>query len=210
MVFCSKCGSEIKEGVEFCKSCGSNVNGKKSINLNTSGYLSVLGRLNGKINLIGVYIGLVISLLVLVITPVFYSIFVNSGAFGIMGLLYLVLLTMMFVGSFITGILCCNTYSEGIANGGFLGLIAIINLGFMIGALWFAAVAIIGQIANTFNSGSYTGSSFLPDSSSTSTASSGSFLPTAELILLPFLMIIIGIIGGWFGVFIKKLVRNNM
>ena len=197
----------------MCKNCGTSASNSKGNFLNASGYFGILGRLNGKINLIGVYIGLAISLLVLIITPIFYSIFVASRAIGLIGLLYLVLLSMMFVGSFVTGILWCKTYSEGIANGGFLGLVSIINLGFLIGALWFAAVAIISQIANMFSSFGSTssGSSFLPDTSSSSSAAApDSFLPTAEIIMLPFLMIIMGVIGGWLGVFVKKLFKNNM
>lgn len=216
MVFCSKCGTQLNEGVEFCKNCGSNVKAPQSnyLSINTSILNKIFGRLNNKINLTGVYAGLAISLLVLIIAPVSYSLFVVSGAFGIIGLLYLVLLTMMLLGGFSTSILCCKTYSEGIANGGFLGLVAIINLGFLIGAFWFAAIAVISQIASMFSpfgSSDSSGSSFLPDtSSSSSTAASGSYLPIAEIIALPFLMIIMGIIGGLLGVFIKKLFKNNM
>ena len=213
MVFCPKCGTGNNENAEFCKSCGSNVKNPQADfsnyidgKINLSGTNTLLDRLNSKINLVGVYAGIAISLLVLLIAPVFYGIFVSSGALGIIGLIYLVLLSMMFVGSFVTSILCCRTYSEGVANGGFLGLVSIINLGFIVGAVWFSAVAVVSQIASAFNSfGGSSSSSTLPSSGST-----GSMLPLTELILLPFLMIIIGIIGGWLGVFIKKLVKNNM
>ena len=211
MVFCQKCGSEVKEDAAFCKKCGTNTKNPQAnfteyidgkMNLFSSNNL--LSRLNSKINLFGVYVGLAVSLLVLLIAPVFYGIFVTSGAIGFMGLLYLVLLSMMLVGGFITSVLSCRTYSEGMANGGFLGLVSLINLGFVMGAVWFYAIAMLSQLASAF--GGYSGST----GSSTTTASSGSMLPVAELILLAFLMIVFGIIGGWLGVFIKKLVKNNM
>ena len=216
MAFCQKCGSEIKEEATFCKNCGTNT---KNSQTNFTEYLdgkidlfgtnNLLGRLNRKVNLVGIYVGLAVSLLVLLITPVFYGIFVSSGALSLVGLLYLVLLSMMLVGSFITSILCCKTYSEGMANGGFLGLIALINIGFILGAVWFSAIAIVSQMASAF--GSFGGSSS-PVSYSTlpSSGSAGSMLPLAELIILPFLMIIVGVIGGWLGVFVKKLVKTNM
>ena len=212
MVFCPKCGTGNNDDAEFCKNCGINVknpqqaefsnyvNGK----INLFGTNNFLGRINSKVNLVGVYIGLAISLLVLIIAPIFYGIFVSSGAIGITGLLYLVALSMMFVGGFITSVLCCRTYSEGVVNGGFLGLVSVINLGFIIGAIWFTAVAVISRMSSIFG-GSYasTGSSALPSTTS-------SMLPVAEIILLPILMIVFGIIGGWIGVFVKKLVKNNI
>lgn len=217
MTFCQKCGSEIKEDATFCKNCGTNTKNSQANfteylddKINLFGTNKLLSRLNRKVNLVGIYIGLAVSLLVLLITPVFYGIFVSSGALSLVGLLYLVLLSMMLVGSFIASILCCKTYSEGITNGGFLGLIAIINMGFILGAVWFSAIAIVSQMASAFSS--FGGSSSSPVSSSTlpSSGSAGSVLPLAELIILPFLMIIVGVIGGWLGVFIKKLVKNNM
>lgn len=173
---------------------------------------NVFGKFNNSINLIGVYSGLAISLLVLIIAPVFYGLFVASGVFGFFGLLYLVVLTMMIVGGFSTSVLCCKTYSEGMINGGFLGLVALINLGFIIGALWFTAVTVISLITNAFgglNVLDSTDSSFIPDSSS-GVSSPGLDLPIAEIVLLPFLMILFGILGGWMGVFIKNLVKNKI
>ena len=214
MVFCPKCGTGNNDDAEFCKNCGSNVknpqqaefsnyvNGK----INLFGTNNFLGRINSKINLFGVYIGLAVSLLVLIIAPIFYGIFVSSGAIGIMGLLYLVVLSMMLVGGFVTSILSCRTYSEGMANGGFLGLVSLINLGFVIGAVWFYAMAMVSQLSSVFGGYSSTGSSSL---SSTSTSNS-SIVPIAEIILLAFLMIVFGIIGGWIGIFVKKLVKNNI
>ena len=209
MVFCPKCGTGNNENAEFCKSCGSNVKNPQAdfsnyVNekINLFGTNNFLGRLNSKVNLVGVYIGLAVSLLVLIIAPIFYGIFVSSGAIGVMGLLYLVVLSMMLVGGFVTSILSCKTYSEGMANGGFLGLVSLINLGFVIGAVWFYAMAMVSQLSNAFGGLSST-------ASSTSTSNS-SIVPIAEIILLAFLMVIFGIIGGWLGVFIKKLVKNNM
>jgi Predicted membrane protein len=217
VTFCQKCGSEIKEDATFCKNCGTNTKNSQANfteylddKINVFGTNNLLSRLNRKVNLVGIYVGLAVSLLVLLITPVFYGIFVSSGALSLVGLLYLVLLSMMLVGSFVTSILCCKTYSEGMANGGFLGLIALINMGFILGAVWFSAIAILSQMASAFSSFGGSSSSSVSSSTLPSSGSAGSVLPLTELIILPFLMIIVGVIGGWLGVFIKKLVKNNM
>jgi uncharacterized membrane protein YvbJ len=85
LVFCPKCGTGNNDNAEFCKSCGSNVKNPQADfsnyidgKINLSGTNTLLDRLNSKINLVGVYAGIAISLLVLLIAPVFYGIFVRQ------------------------------------------------------------------------------------------------------------------------------------
>lgn len=207
MVFCPKCGTENKDNAKFCKNCGYNLKSPEK---------SFIGKLNHKINILGVYIGIAISLLVLVVASILYGILVASGKLSIMGFVYLVSLSMMFIGGFVTSIICCRTYSEGLTNGGFVGLVSLVNFGFIAGILWFVAMAVMGAIANAFGSlgGPSAGSSIANASSNyspaNSTFSAGSVLPMVEIILLPFLIILVGMAGGWLGVFIKKLFREGI
>ncbi|HEX3013228.1 MAG TPA: zinc ribbon domain-containing protein [Methanobacterium sp.] len=208
MIFCPKCGTENKDNAEFCKNCGYNLKGPEK---------SFIGKLNDKINILGVYIGIAISLLVLVVASVLYGILVASGKLDVMGFVYLVSLSMMFIGGFVTSIICCKTYSEGLTNGGFVGLVSLVNFGFIVGILWFVAMAVLGAMANAFGSlGGSSASSAITNTSSSSyaptnsTFSAGSVLPMVEVILLPILIILVGMAGGWFGVFIKKLVREGI
>lgn len=219
MVFCPKCGTGNNDNAEFCKNCGYNLKSPEK---------NFIGKLNDKINILGVYIGIAISLLVLVVASVLYGVLVASGKLDVMGFVYLVSLSMMFIGGFITSIICCRTYSEGLTNGGFVGLVSLVNVGFIAGILWFVAMAVMGAIAHAFGSlgGSSaispisSTSSYLPSSTNATSSSSysptnstfspGSMLPMIEIILLPFLIILVGMAGGWFGVFIKKLFRGEI
>lgn len=208
MVFCPKCGTGNNDNAEFCKNCGNGLKGPEK---------NFIGKLNDKINILGVYVGIAISLLVLVVASVLYGMLVASGKLDVMGFVYLVSLSMMFIGGFVTSIICCRTYSEGLTNGGFVGLVSLVNFGFIAGILWFVAMAVMGAMASAFGSlgGSSTGSSISnvsssPYSSVTSTSSAGSVLPIIEIILLPFLIILVGMAGGWFGVFVKKLFRGEI
>ncbi len=213
MVFCPKCGKENKDDAEFCKYCGYNLKNKDK---------NLITKLNSKINILGVFFGLIFSLIVLLVLSLLSGMLVASGKLDIIGFAYLVLLSMMFIGGFATSIISCRTYSEGLTNGGFLGLIALVNFGFIVGTLWFSAMAVVSSLAKAFGSfgGSSSssslssGSSYNPStvyspstSSQTSNTSFNDMLPLIEIILLPFLVILLAMAGGWFGVFIKKLLR---
>ncbi len=206
LAFCSNCGSQVNEGAEFCKNCG------KDLKTSNKNFFS---RINEKINIFGVYVGLAISLLVLLVASALYGSLVATGKLDIIGFAYLVLLSMMFIGGFVTSILSCKTYLEGFVNGGFLGLVSLINFGFIIGILWLAAMAVIGTMANAFNS--FGGTSSTPDYIDTSSSGSsipsisttpGDILPLVEIVLLPFLIVLLGMAGGYFGVFVKKLLNK--
>ncbi len=194
--FCPNCGSQNRNEAEFCKNCGYTL---KDNNQN------LIHRLNGKINILAVFIGLVISLIVLVLSPLFVGL-VTSGTLNIIEFAYLILLPMVFIGGFIASILGSRTYSEGLANGGLLSIISLVNLGFVISVLMVAAAAIVSAISSAFSS--FGGSSY-PSTTSNSYLSNTTSnpLPILELILLPFLIILFGMAGGWFGVFIKKLIK---
>lgn len=196
MVFCPKCGKENKSDADFCKQCGYNLKDKNR---------NLINRLNDKINILAVFTGLVISLLILVLSPSLYGL-VTSRTLDMMDFIYLILLSMVFIGGFITSVIGCKTYSEGLVNGGFLGLVSLVNLGFVIGVISIVAVAVINVMSGIFG-----GSSSYPST----TGSSNPYLsnttsnpwPLIEIFLLPFLMLLLGMAGGWFGIFIKKMLR---
>ncbi len=163
-----------------------------------------IGRLNSKINLLGVFIGLLFSLIVLIILSLLSGILMAYGQLNTMGFIYLVLLSMMFIGGFFTSLLSCRTYSEGLTNGGFLGIITLVSFGFIIGSIWFSTMALMGSLANAFSGAS----SYNPTTSFTPTNTSfNDMLPLIEVLILPFLIILVAMAGGWFGVFIKKLLE---
>ncbi|MGZ7109567.1 MAG: zinc ribbon domain-containing protein [Methanobacterium sp.] len=209
MVFCPKCGKENKDDADFCKICGYNLKGTNK---------NLITRLNNKINILGVFIGLIISLLVLLILSLLSGMLVASGKLNIIGFAYIVLLSMMFIGGFVTSILSCRTYSEGLANGGFLGVVALVNFGFIIGTMWFSTMAVVSSLANAFGSfggsssgSSITGTPYNPTGYTSATNTSfNDMLPLIEIILLPFLVVLLAMAGGWVGVFIKKLLEGNI
>lgn len=210
MAFCPNCGVQNRNEAEFCKNCGYNLKVKDK---------NIITRLNSNINIFGVFIGLVISLIVLLIASLLSGFLVISGQLDIIGFAYLVLLSMMFIGGFATSLTCCKTYSEGLSNGGLLGLITLVNFGFIIGALWFSTMAVVSSLAKAFSSFGSSSSSgtlnpynqstgYTPTTNTPTTNTSfNDMLPLIEIILLPFLIVLFAMAGGWFGVFIKKTLK---
>ena len=100
---CNKCGSENKADAAYCKTCGADLKDKKNI----------IVLMNGKINLLAVFIGLIISLLVLFITTVLFSGMVVSKAVPVAIYIVMVIVAMAFFGSILTGALGCKNVNDG-------------------------------------------------------------------------------------------------
>ena len=95
---CTKCGYSNKDDALFCKNCGTKLKYNKSF----------IDKMNGQINLVAVFLGSIISILVLFIGALLFSGVVTSGSTIVSLYIGLVVLAMAFFGSIVTGILGCK------------------------------------------------------------------------------------------------------
>ena len=140
-MICTKCGSDNKANAQFCKNCGTNIIDNENI----------ISRINGKINLFTFFIGLIISFVILFIGALLFGEVLTSG-FNLSIYVGMVLLTMAFFGSFLTGISCGEDLNEGYINGAFLSLFIIVITGFVLGILMFVYIGITASIASALSS----------------------------------------------------------
>ena len=201
-MYCKKCGSDNKSDVQFCKKCGATLKGKNSL----------ITRLNGKINILGVSIGLIISILVLFIGAVLFTDMVKSNGLPIPSYLLLIFLLMAFLGSILPGILGSKNASEGYVNGGFLSLVILVLTGFIFGILLFAAMGIVAALSSVFGSGTSTSalSSLNSSASSSGTGSLDGLIYIVEFIVSIILIFVAGIVGGGLGFYIKSGIKEIM
>ena len=195
-IFCKYCGSENRKDAEFCKKCG------KTLGI----YKNKIERINEKINILAVTIGIAVAILFLFISSALFGTLLAQGKINIILYYGMVFATMLFFGGLTTGLLVCKNYSDAIINGGFLTLIALINIGFIVGIFWLSAVGIVSSIASAFHTPSTTG---IPNPSLTNTTPSTSVSPESiyisiEIISMIILVLLIGIFGSMVGVFIKN------
>jgi hypothetical protein len=191
---CPKCGYENKVDAKFCKQCGMQL--KKGL----------VQRFNSEINLLAVFVGLAVSVLVLILGSILYGSVAASGTIDIFVYVSLVLVSMVFIGSIVTGILGGRELYDGAINGAFLSLVALIILGFVVGVAVFIAMGIAAALASAFNSIGITTASSTP-AMPTSSGSSGSlellFIIIKGLVII-ILVFVSGALGGSFGVFLKN------
>ena len=116
---CTKCGFDNKADALFCKKCGADLTDNKNI----------ISRMNGQINILAVFIGLIISILVLFICAVLFSGIVVSKSVSVTIYILLVVVSMAFFGSILTGALSSKNVYDGSINGGFLSLIILVLTG---------------------------------------------------------------------------------
>ena len=197
---------------------GSTINSKENNTNNSKNnkplnhYLSALNKLitniNKKINLTSIYIGLFISLIIPVIGFFLFGNSILLGQMPIINVAYYIILPMTLFGGFIASLISCNKYSDGLVNGGFLGLIFLFNLALIIGILAFILMAVVGSILgpilNTF-------SQFAGNASQTSTLNSNSYASIGNIlsiIVLAILSIIFGSVGGWVGIWTKNKIKG--
>ncbi len=164
-------------------------------------------KINQKINIAAIYIGLVISLIVPVIGLFIFSPGLLTGEIQISNIVYYIFPPMILFGGFITSLICCKKYSDGLINGGFLGLIFVFNLALIIGIIILILMTVIGAVAPLINTLNSIASIFSQNPSSLSTISFdfGSYL--IDIFLLTILILILGAAGGWLGVWVKNIIK---
>lgn len=138
--FCPKCGSEIREDSKFCKRCG--FRRDKS---------SWIIRINKKINLFSVFVGLVVTVLIFILGSLSFGWVIMSKIMNPAFYLYLLLFSMLFVGGLVTAVIGSKNINEGMVNGGFLGLFSLIILGFVFGVIFLILMGITSAIASAFS-----------------------------------------------------------
>lgn len=187
---CTKCGFDNKADALFCKKCGADLTDNKNI----------ISRMNGQINILAVFIGLIFSIVILFIGALSFGGVITSG-FNISIYVGIVLLAMAFFGSIVTGMLGGKNLNEGYANGVFLSLFILVFVGFVLGIVLFVFMGIAASLASALGSFSSVASTH------TTTSSTGflyNWLNLIEVIGLIIMLFLLGGIGGALGVFIKN------
>ena len=92
---CTKCGSDNKSDAQFCKKCGADLTQQTS----------TINRLNGQINLLSVFIGLIFSIIILFIGALLFGGIITSGSSYIPIYIGIILVAMAFFGSIVASIL---------------------------------------------------------------------------------------------------------
>ena len=193
---CPNCGYSNNPNAVFCKKCG--------VNLYT-GEKNLINHINSKINLLSVFLGLAVSIIVLFIGGIFYGSLLASGTLNLIAFVGLVLFSMSFIGGIVTGFLGNDDTYDGLINGGFLSLILLINLGFIIGVIWITFIAVSSYLTNVIQS--YTGgliSSFNVANNTSQSNPVESFLTILQFIFILIITFFGGVFGGGLGAYIKK------
>jgi zinc-ribbon domain len=194
---CLKCGYENKVDAKFCKQCGMRL--KKSL----------VQRFNSEINLLAVFVGLAVSVLVLILGSILYGSVAASGTIDIYLYVGLVLVSMVFIGSIVAGIFGGHEFYDGALNGAFLSLVTLVIIGFVVGVAIFIAMGILATFASALNSLGSLGTSTAPSTTTmpTTSTTSGSLEPLWTIIkglVIIILVFVFGALGGSFGVFLKN------
>lgn len=157
--------------------------------------LEIFQRLNHKINLLTICIGLFVSFIIPLIVFGMVGEMMLSGTGQITDTgYYLFLPSMALLGGFTATLLGSRTMKSALLNGGFLGLVMVIIMGFILGTLFLIFMNFIGALSTVF--GTPTTSNNVTDN----TQVLASFL---KIVLQPFLIIWGGMIGGAGGFLIK-------
>lgn len=207
--FCPSCGKSIKKDVKFCKNCG------KTLGEITKNKIQ---RMNDKINILAITIGFTVSALFLVIGSVIYGVLLSGQYIDITSYIALVVMTMLFFGGMVIGIISCNDYSDAKISGGFFTLIYLNIIGLIAGFSFSSTVAIASMMSQIipFSSSDYTTPSTTDYAQTLTNTTSGnsSFDANAlfyllKIIILIILILISGVVGCCFGVFLKKAIKSR-
>ena len=193
---CPNCGYNNNPNAVFCKKCGANL---------FTGEMNLINRINSRINLLTVILGLMVSIIVLFIASIFYGSLVASGTLNLIVFAALILFTMTFIGGIVTGLLGNDNPSDGLINGGFLSLILLINLGFIIGVIWLIFIAVSSYLTSalqTYTGGLISTSNIVNNTSTSNTVES--FSTIIQFILILIASFFGGVFGGGLGAYIKK------
>ncbi len=207
--FCPSCGKSIKKDVKFCKNCG------KTLGEITKNKIQ---RMNDKINILAITIGFTVSALFLVIGSVVYGVLLSGQYIDITSYIALVAMTMLFFGGMVIGIIDCNDYSDAKISGGFFTLIYLNIIGLIAGFSFSSTVAIASMMSQIlpFSSSDYTTPSTTDyaQTLTNTTSADSSFDANAlfyllKIIILIILIMISGVVGCCFGVFLKKAIKSR-
>ena len=170
-----------------------------------------VNQLNNRINLLSVFLGLIISVIILFIGAASFGGAVSTGT-NIMNYILIMVISMVFFGSVATGILGSNNFYDGFINGGFLSLVLIIFTSLIIGILLFVVFGIEASINNALHSlvsTSILGTFVTPPSINLTSNIIGTnnftFLNIVEIIVGFVIIVIVGGIGGGLGAHLKNL-----
>lgn len=202
--YCGKCGHKNSYNAMFCKKCGSKLKKSKG----------KIEKFNSKINILAVFLGLLVSLIVLFVSSLVFYPFVASNQIDIVYFVLLTIACMLFIGGIVVGFLVGKKYSNGLINGGFLTLVTLVNFGSIIAVVWLVTTVLTAAISSIFGSSSDT-SGYTDTASSTSSmdytnTASPAFLSPKVILYLLLLLILIGMVivagplGGMLGVFLRK------
>lgn len=211
--FCPNCGKSIKKDVKFCKNCGKTLGEIKK---------NKIQRMNDKINILAITIGFTVSALFLFIGSVVYGLLLSGQYIDITSYIALVVMTMLFFGGMVIGIIDCNDYSDAKISGGFFTLIYLNIIGLIAGFSFSSTVAIASMMSQIipFSSSDYTTPSTtdyaqtLTNTTNPVTSADYSFYISILLYLLIFIIVIIlilisGVVGCCFGVYLKKAIKSR-
>ena len=172
------------------------------------GFLNVkISDINDQINIVSVFVGLILSILILFGAAVYFYFVVTLGLYNITLYFSVTLILMVFFGSLLAGMLGSNDFLEGSINGAFLSLIIVVLICFIVGVLFFVLMGVAGAFNNALTSTFHA-------TITTSTSNSGSnyftIQNTVEFIVFLILFFVSGMLGGAFGVFLKNGIRSTM
>ncbi|CDG65096.1 MAG: hypothetical protein PWQ15_1721 [Methanobacterium sp.] len=195
-VECPYCGYKNKSKAKFCKKCG------KILEKN------LISQINDEINLLAVFIGLGVSCIVLIIGSLVFGAIVASASLDISIYIGVVLVFMALFGGITTGIVGGQDFKDGAINGFFMSLVALVILGFIVGLFLFIAMGVTASLSSAFSSYSTTAPSSMGSSTSSSTDSLDFYFTIIKGIIIMILIFVFGALGGSFGVFLKKGLKN--
>jgi predicted nucleic acid-binding Zn ribbon protein len=207
--FCPNCGKSIKKDVKFCKNCGKTLGEIKK---------NKIQRMNDKINILAITIGFTVSALFLVIGSVVYGVLLSGQYIDITSYIALVVMTMLFFGGMVIGIIDCNDYSDAKLNGGFFTLIYLNIIGLIAGLSFSSTVAIASMMSQIipFSSSDYTTPSttdYAQTLTNTTSANSSFDVNTLfyllKIIIFIILILVSGVVGCCFGVYLKKAIKSR-
>ncbi len=172
---------------------------------------NIVVQINNEINLLAVFIGLIISILILFMGAFSFGGVASTGMANVLNYLFMVLMAMVFFGSIVSGFLGSTKLLNGLYNGAFLSLIIMVFTGLVMGIFLFLIVGIETSINSALNSlVSSSGLSTFVTAPTINLSSSifGNQFGWLQLILVGILMFIAGIIGGGAGFYLKQIIKQ--
>lgn len=152
--------------------------------------LELLDSLNKKINILAIFTGLFVSFVIPVMGFIIYGDTIMRGTGQITQMGYIFFLpSMALTGGLVDALLKSEDFVEGLVNGGFLGLVITIIMGFVGGTLILLLMLFIGNLATVF-----------PTISAGSAVENNNLI---KIVLQPFMIIWSGMLGGLVGYMVK-------